>query len=69
MPEVPASSPAASTTAEKPEAVDDFVTRQHRTSSGLRYTSTTGRMVLRREEDAEGKTDGFKPKAEIFMIS
>lgn len=48
---------------------DDFVTRQHRTASGLRYTSTTGRMVLRREEDTDGKTVGFKPKAEIFMVS
>ncbi|WP_411731800.1 S10 family peptidase [Paeniglutamicibacter sp.] len=69
MPDASATSPTAPQTTPKPDAVDDFVTRSHRTASGLRYTSTTGRMVLRKEEDAEGKADGFNAKAEIFLVS
>ncbi|WP_458115806.1 S10 family peptidase [Arthrobacter sp. D2-10] len=63
------------TTAEKtePAAVkevsDDFVTRQHTAPSGLAYTTTTGRLVLRREETKDGKSEGFKPKAEIFVVA
>ncbi|GAA4364369.1 S10 family peptidase [Paeniglutamicibacter cryotolerans] len=53
----------------KPEATDDFTTRRHATASGLRYTSTTGRMVLRREESTGGKAEGHRPKAEIFLVS
>ncbi|MFI8412861.1 S10 family peptidase [Paeniglutamicibacter gangotriensis] len=45
------------------------MTKSHSTASGLRYTSTTGRMVLRQEEDPAGKTSGFTPKAEIFLIA
>ncbi|GAA5226642.1 S10 family peptidase [Paeniglutamicibacter antarcticus] len=67
MPEASAL-PAPETTT-KPEVADDFVTRSHRTASGLRYTSTTGRMVLRKEEDAQGKTNGFNAKAEIFLVA
>lgn len=48
---------------------DDFVTRQHATPSGLSYTTTTGRLVLRREETKDGKSQGFKPKAEIFVVA
>lgn len=48
---------------------DDFVKRQHTTTSGLKYTTTTGRLVLRLEETKDGKTDGFKPKAEIFVVA
>ncbi|MBG6215884.1 carboxypeptidase C (cathepsin A) [Arthrobacter sp. CAN_A6] len=48
---------------------DDFVTRSHTSPSGLKYTSTTGRLVLRLEETKDGKADGFKPKAEIFLVA
>ena len=51
------------------EVSDDFVTRQHTTPSGLSYTTTTGRLVLRREETKDGKSEGFKPKAEIFVVA
>ncbi len=51
------------------EVSDDFVTRQHTTRSGLAYTTTTGRLVLRREEVKDGKSEGFKPKAEIFVVA
>ncbi|MHA7275990.1 S10 family peptidase [Arthrobacter sp. Hz1] len=51
------------------EVTDDFATRQHTTGTGLKYTSTTGRLVLRREETKDGKADGFKPKAEIFIVA
>lgn len=48
---------------------DDFTTRSHTTTSGLKYTTTTGRLVLRLEENKDGKTDGFKAKAEIFLVA
>jgi carboxypeptidase C (cathepsin A) len=51
------------------EVSDDFVTRQHTTASGLDYTTTTGRLVLRREETKDGKSEGLKPKAEIFVVA
>lgn len=63
------------TTAETPEPApvkevsDDFVTRQHTMPSGLAYTTSTGRLVLRREEVKDGKSEGFKPKAEIFVVA
>lgn len=56
-----------------PEAVkevsDDFVTRKHTSPSGFAYTTVTGRLVLRREETKDGKSEGFKPKAEIFVVA
>jgi carboxypeptidase C (cathepsin A) len=48
---------------------DDFAVREHTSPSGLKYTTTTGRLVLRREETKDGKSDGFKPKAEIFIVA
>lgn len=51
------------------EVSDDFATRQHTTPAGLTYTTTTGRLVLRREETKDGKSEGFKPKAEIFCVA
>ncbi|WP_299166894.1 S10 family peptidase [uncultured Arthrobacter sp.] len=51
------------------EVSDDFVSRQHTMPSGLAYTTTTGRLVLRREETKDGKSEGFKPKAEIFVVA
>lgn len=58
----------AVTPAEK-EVSDDFVTRSHSLPSGLEYTTTTGRLVLRQEEIKDGTSSGFKPKAEIFIVS
>ncbi|WP_028281086.1 peptidase S10 [Arthrobacter sp. H5] len=55
--------------AEVKEVSDDFITRDHTTVSGLKYTTTTGRLVLRREETKDGKSEGFKPKAEIFVVA
>lgn len=48
---------------------DDFVTREHRLPSGLAYTTTAGRLVLRQESVSDGKVEGFKPKAEIFVVA
>lgn len=48
---------------------DDFAERHHALASGLEYTTQAGRMVLRQEQSSDGKTEGFKPKAEIFMVS
>ncbi|MEE1621607.1 S10 family peptidase [Zafaria sp. Z1313] len=61
--------PADAPGEDRPDAVDDFATRRHRTASGLAYTTTTGRLVLRREETKDGKADGFRPKAEIFLVA
>ena len=48
---------------------DDFAVRRHTLPSGRAYTTTTGRMVLRREETKDGKSEGFQPKAEIFLVA
>lgn len=56
------------TTPPETEVTDDFVTRAH-DRDGLRYTSTAGRLVLRKEEHKDGKSEGFKAKAEIFITS
>lgn len=55
--------------ADTKDVTDDFAVREHTAPSGLRYTTTTGRLVLRREETKDGKADGFKPKAEIFVVA
>src|SRR5690606_32975432 len=57
-----------------PEPQDELVVTRHtvRTADGreLRYTATSGRMVLRQEEHTdEEKFDGHKPKAEVFLTS
>jgi carboxypeptidase C (cathepsin A) len=52
--------------------VDDLVTSQHTiTVDGqeLRYTATTGRIVLREEVYTDGKFEGLKPKAEVFLTA
>lgn len=54
------------------EPTDDLVTTSHvlRTPTGeLRYTATTGRVVLREEVLEEGKWTGFRPKAEMFLTA
>ena len=54
---------------EAKEVSDDFAVREHTSPSGLKYTTTAGRLVLRREETKDGKADGFKAKAEIFIVA
>ena len=52
--------------------VDDLRTTQHELTVGgetLRYTATTGRVVLRQEVLTEGKFDGHLPKAEVFLTA
>ncbi|MFI6679178.1 S10 family peptidase [Kribbella sp. NPDC050470] len=51
---------------------DDLVSTQHVLPVGrkrLKYTATTGRIVLRQEVLTEGKFDGHKPKAEVFLTA
>ncbi|HLV58431.1 MAG TPA: peptidase S10 [Natronosporangium sp.] len=69
--EKPSAPDAAAT---PPDLQDELVVTRHtvHTADGreLRYTATSGRMVLRREEHTdEEKFDGFKPKAEVFLTS
>ncbi|HEX6498079.1 MAG TPA: peptidase S10 [Micromonosporaceae bacterium] len=65
-----ASTPAPTTA---PEPTDDLVTRHHTmTVDGreLRYTTSTGRIVLREEIHNDDQTfDGHKPKAELFVTA
>ena len=54
------------------EPTDDLVTTEHTLKVGrrtLRYTATTGRVVLREEVYEDGKFTGFKPKAEMSLTS
>ena len=51
---------------------DDVVTTRHTLRIGrrtLRYTATTGRVVLRDEVYEDGKFTGFRPKAEMSMTA
>src|SRR6476469_10897045 len=51
---------------------DDVVSTRHTLRIGrrtLRYTATTGRVVLRDEVHEDGVFAGFKPKAEMFLTS
>ncbi|TCN42664.1 carboxypeptidase C (cathepsin A) [Kribbella orskensis] len=64
---------AVSATAPAAEVpVDDLTTTQHVLTIGrrkLKYTATTGRIVLRQEVLTEGKFDGHLPKAEVFLTA
>ena len=59
------------------EPTDDLVTTEHsitldgpgRTSAELKYSVTTGRIVLRREGQTDDKFDGPQPKAEVFVTA
>lgn len=54
------------------EPTDDLVTTTHEIRAGgrtLRYTATTGRIVLRRETITDGAFDGHLPKAEMFLTA
>src|ERR1041385_5409668 len=56
----------------KPEPTDDLVTTPHSlTIDGreLNYTATTGRIILRKEVITDGKFDGHKPTAEVFVTA
>ena len=55
-----------------PSPIDDLVTTHHQlvTPSGtLAYTASAGRVVLREEVQEDGVFRGFKPKAEVFVVS
>ncbi|MFC0626108.1 S10 family peptidase [Kribbella deserti] len=61
---------AAKPEAEKP--TDDLVTTSHVLAVGrrkLKYTATTGRIVLRKEVVTDGTFDGHQPKAEVFLTA
>ncbi|GAA1583417.1 peptidase S10 [Kribbella sancticallisti] len=52
--------------------VDDLTTTRHVLTIGrrkLKYTATTGRIVLRQEVLTDGKFDGHVPKAEVFLTA
>jgi len=51
---------------------DDLISTQHEVTAGrrkLKYTATTGRIVLRQEVVTDGKFDGHLPKAEVFLTA
>jgi carboxypeptidase C (cathepsin A) len=54
------------------EPTDDLVTAHHAISTDggeLRYTVTTGRVVLRKEGHTDDKFDGAQAKAEVFITA
>ncbi|MGW4482971.1 S10 family peptidase [Amycolatopsis sp. NPDC004368] len=55
-----------------PEPVDDLVTTHHTLTvkrRKLAYTAQAGRVVLRQEVVKDGKSEGHKPKAEVFLTA
>lgn len=55
-----------------PEPVDDLVTTEHRVrlaSGDLAYTVTAGRVVLREERHDEGRFEGHRAAAELFVTA
>ncbi len=51
---------------------DDLVTTRHRVKAGrrtLRYTATSGRVVLRHEKLDDGEFKGHQPQAEVFVTA
>ncbi|MGH8878953.1 MAG: S10 family serine carboxypeptidase-like protein, partial [Stackebrandtia sp.] len=50
------------------EPTDDLVTTSH-SLGDLRYTATTGRIVLRQEITEDEKFNGLKPKAELSITA
>ncbi|RBM10633.1 peptidase S10 [Prauserella sp. PE36] len=58
--------------AEPAEPTDDLVTTRHSLTvkrRKLTYTAQTGRIVLRKEILTDGKFEGHKPKAEVFVTA
>lgn len=56
----------------RPQPADDLVTTQHTVSTDggeLAYTTQTGRIVLRKEVLTDGKFEGHRPKAAVFLTS
>lgn len=56
----------------KAEPIDDLVTTKHTLTlkrRKLAYTAQTGRIVLRKEVITDGKSEGRKAKAEVFVTS
>ena len=54
------------------EPADDLVSTHHSIAidgTELSYTATTGRIVLREEVFTDGKFEGARPKAEVFVTS
>jgi carboxypeptidase C (cathepsin A) len=54
------------------EPADDLVTTHHTLTVKRRklpYTAQTGRVVLRQEVVTDGKSEGHRPKAEVFLTS
>lgn len=54
------------------EPADDMVTTAHELTVDnrtLRYTATTGRVVLRKEILTDGAFEGHQPKAEVFLTA
>ncbi|HEV3356196.1 MAG TPA: peptidase S10 [Pseudonocardiaceae bacterium] len=68
-----ADSPAEATASTSPtEPTDDLVSTEHTItlpSGELRYTATTGRIVLRKEVLTDGASDGYVAKAEVFLTA
>jgi len=63
-------SAAASDKAE--DLSDDLVSTQHALvtdGSELRYTVTTGRVVLRSEQHTDGTFEGVQARAEVFIAA
>ncbi|MGW5743155.1 S10 family peptidase [Amycolatopsis sp. NPDC003861] len=63
---------AAEATEVAAEPTDDIVTTQHTLTvkrKKLAYTAKAGRVVLRKEIVKDGKSEGFKAKAEVFITS
>lgn len=57
---------------QQPDPTDDLVTTTHEITAGgriLRYTVTTGRIVLRKETLTDGAFDGHLAKAEVFLTA
>lgn len=56
----------------EPTPADDLRSTRHVLAAGrrkLRYTATTGRIVLRQEVVTDGRFDGHQPKAEVFLTA
>ncbi|MPQ97035.1 peptidase S10 [Modestobacter sp. I12A-02628] len=68
----PAPTPTEGPAAAVPEPADDLVVTHHELGSGpdaLRYTATTGRVVLREEVVEDGRSRGVQPRAQLFSTS
>jgi hypothetical protein len=65
-----ADKPPKHETTKPAEPVDDVVSTKHQLQVGkqtLRYTATTGRVVLRDEVYEDGTFSGYQAKAEISL--